>query len=150
MGFLSKLFREGKREKALANIKSQFGEDALLPSLPSTQNQDPLKLFKVEGFNIALLVDVPPWLSEEYGDATIPICLMATNDDASLIYFYTAQRIFPNKPPVLVVWQPDGNPRIHSETFQEPINPSIFLKSFFPHLIKELGLSGNVEVIVLK
>jgi hypothetical protein len=150
MGFFSKLFGESKREKALATFRSQFGNDVLLPSLPSIQNKEPLKLFKVEGFNIALLIDVPPWSGEEYGDATIPICLMGMNDNASLVCSYTAQRVFPNKPPVLVVWQPDGNPRIHSEIFQEPLNPSIFLKSFFPHLIKELGLSGNVEVIELK
>lgn len=150
MGFLSKLFGEGKREKALASIRSQLGEDALLPSLPLIQNQDPLKLFKVEGFNIALLVDVPPWLSEEYGDATIPICLMATNDDASLICSYTVQRVYPNKPPVLVVWQTNGSYRVYSNPFQEPVNPGIFLKSFFHSLTKELGLSSNAQVIELK
>jgi len=136
-----------KHEKALAKIRIELGDGALLPSLPSIQNQEPLKVFKVDAFTILLLTDVPPWLGEGYGDAMIPVCLIGMKDDGSLKCFYTVQRVFPNKPPVLVVWQTDGNFRVYSKPYQEPMDPILFLQYFLPLLIKELGLHENVEIV---
>jgi hypothetical protein len=143
-------FGESKHEKALAKIRFELGDNALLPSLPSIQNQEPLKVFKAGEFVIVLRTDVPPWLDEGYGDAMIPVCLMGTNADASLKCYYTVQRIFPNKPPVLVVWQTDGNYRVYSEPYQEPIDPILLSQYFLPFLIKDLGFSENVEVVEYK
>lgn len=144
MGFLSKLFGENKNLEEIRSLMKDEG--ALLPSFPSAKRM-PRRLFKVGEFDIALLVNAEPLIDERFGNAVVPVALLALQGGGSKICSYTVQSVLPNKPPYLVVWQPNGQYRIVNDRFKEPVNPDSFLQAYFVKLLKELGFSESVEVI---
>lgn len=146
MGFISNLFGDRKHDETQVEINSQLSDSTLRPSLPTFKTENLLELLKVGGVHVALLVDAPPFIGENYGQKVIPVCLLAVNNDGTSICSYTAQSLSPPKPPTLVVWQTNAKYRVYDNPFEEPIDPMYFLQTYLPHLLKELGMEGNVEI----
>ena len=149
MSFMRNIFGKDKplaENKNHAGVKSLLrDESARLPSFPSS-SKNPLRLYRVEDFHIALLVNAEPIIHEQYGNAVVPLCLLAVNSDCSIICSYSAQYLLPNKPPYHVIWQPNGQLQVNPNPFKSLVSPDVFLKAYFTPLLRDLGFSDSVEV----
>lgn len=131
----------------------QFGADTILPSFPQVSLEtEPLIMYQVGDYLIALHINVPPFLGlPDTGSAPVPVALQAVKSDGSRVSTYTAQQIRPNEGPRLVMWDSlRSGCRVHSAISDEYLDPNKFLNWWFPNLIKELGFDGQVEIIQLK